>query len=183
MNLQANRWELFWGGVLVLAGILFLLANFGILAFSIGDLFRYGWPLILIVVGILVMFGRNAAGGENSSADKVIRLDEQEIRDLKLSYSLDDVDVHLTRANFPEGTAKAKISVGVGDLDVWVPRGIPISIRVSAGLGEVKLFENNRDGFAPRLEFTSPDYAQATRRLDLECDVGLGDVDVQYGMG
>jgi lia operon protein LiaF len=69
----------------------------------------------------------------------------------------------------------------MGDLDVWVPRDVPLAVKVSAGLGDVRLFENKSSGFGPRLEFVSPEFDQATRRLELDVSVGLGDVNVQYG--
>jgi predicted membrane protein len=62
-----------------------------------------------------------------------------------------------------------------------VPRDLPVRVRAGAGLGSLKLFEQKADGFGPRLEYNSPDYASAVRRLQLEADLGLGDISVQYG--
>lgn len=170
-----------WGGLLVLAGIVLLLSNMGLLPFSIGDIFRYGWPLVLIVVGVLVLLGARGTRTGDASPDNTIRFSGKTVRDEKLSFNFGEYDIDLSGAEFPEGPALVKVSNGIGDLKIRVPRGLPLSIRLSAGIGDLKLFENKDEGFSPRLDFTSPDYDTATRRLQLHADVGLGDIDTQYG--
>lgn len=173
--------DLAWGGLLVLVGVLFLLSNFGILPFSIFDVFRYGWPLILVAAGVLVILGGFGSRATNTLSDHTIRYDGKPIRSETLNYSLGEYDIHLTGAEYPEGTANFKISHGVGDLRIWVPRELALKVRAGAGIGDVRVFEMKDDGFSPKIDFSSPGYATATRRLQLEANVGLGDVNIQYG--
>ncbi|MHB0876759.1 MAG: LiaI-LiaF-like domain-containing protein [Anaerolineae bacterium] len=49
-----RRSGMFWGGILILLGVLFLLDNLGIFAVSVWSLF---WPIILIGVGLWVLWG------------------------------------------------------------------------------------------------------------------------------
>jgi lia operon protein LiaF len=177
--MASRTWDYVWGGLLVLVGLFLLLGNLGLLPFSLADLFRYGWPLILIVIGILVLFGGTKAFGQ--SADKVIRYEGQSIKDVKLSYSLGDYEIHLTGAVIPEGTATVRVSHGIGDLNIWVPRDVPLAVRATSGIGDVQVFEQKKEGFGPRLDFSSPGYADAPRRLDLQADIGIGDIKVNYG--
>jgi hypothetical protein len=48
--------------ILITIGLIFLLNNFGILPWSIWNLLWRFWPLILILIGLQIIFGRNLAG-------------------------------------------------------------------------------------------------------------------------
>lgn len=45
---------LFWGAILILAGMLFLLSNLGILSIQVGDIL---WPLVIILLGVWILVG------------------------------------------------------------------------------------------------------------------------------
>jgi hypothetical protein len=54
---KGNRFflgRIFWGGLLVILGALFLLNNLGVIEARIGDIFAL-WPLALIVVGVSIL--------------------------------------------------------------------------------------------------------------------------------
>lgn len=50
-----NKSNVFWGAILVIAGTLFLLDNFGIVSVNLSLL----WPIFLIVLGAFILLGRN----------------------------------------------------------------------------------------------------------------------------
>jgi lia operon protein LiaF len=66
----------------------------------------------------------------------------------------------------------------MGDLKIIVPRDLAVRVTASAGLGDVRVFGERIDGFSPHIDFKSDDYATATRKLDIEASVGMGDVKV-----
>lgn len=182
--MRTSPWQLFWGTVLILFGALFLLNNLGWLAFSVGDIFRYGWPLILVAIGVMILLGRWGHRGDWHVApaglgDRRANLAGQEIRDAELKHGLGDFDVDLTGAKFPEGTARVRVELGVGDLDIFLPKDVAMHVKARAGLGKVSLFDRREDGISPVIEFTSPDYATAARKFELEATVGLGDVEIR----
>jgi hypothetical protein len=47
----------FWGAVLIVGGVYFLLSNLGLLWWLRGDIF---WPLVLILVGIGILLQRSS---------------------------------------------------------------------------------------------------------------------------
>ena len=58
MDIQPRKTSFFWPVVLVGAGVILLLKNFGVLQdFNFNFLFRL-WPLLLVVVGLDLIFGR-----------------------------------------------------------------------------------------------------------------------------
>jgi hypothetical protein len=48
-----RRNGVFWGGILILLGLLFLLDNLGIFSVSVWSLF---WPVLLIAFGVWVLW-------------------------------------------------------------------------------------------------------------------------------
>jgi hypothetical protein len=50
------RHELFWPGLLIVAGVLFLLNNLGLLDWLRADIF---WPVVLIAVGVWLILRRS----------------------------------------------------------------------------------------------------------------------------
>jgi hypothetical protein len=58
--------SLFWGGFLVIIGVLFLLANTGVLA---NVDWNYVWPLLLIALGVWLILARIGPGGATAAVD------------------------------------------------------------------------------------------------------------------
>lgn len=52
-----NPSELGWGLLLLVVGVVILLANFGLLAWT-GGLWSRWWPLVLIAIGVLILINR-----------------------------------------------------------------------------------------------------------------------------
>ncbi len=82
--------SLIWGGVLVIVGVLFLLANTGVLSSISWD---YVWPVAIIAVGVWLIVARIGPGG---------------------SYA--NVDSAEPRENLQE--AKLEVAIGAGRVDV-----------------------------------------------------------------
>jgi hypothetical protein len=53
---------LVWPIILITAGVLFLLSNLGLLDINFGQLLRL-WPVLLILIGLDILFGRRSAWG------------------------------------------------------------------------------------------------------------------------
>jgi len=105
----------------------------------------------------------------------------QEVRDLHLSHGMGDYELDLSQAVFPAGTASVHVALGMGDLTVVVPERLPVHVCARAGMGEVNVLEQLREGFAPRVEFETSGYQQAERRCELDISAGMGKVFVRRG--
>lgn len=61
--MQKSIWhQLLWGLMLVAVGVVILMNQTGMTTFSVGDLFRTFWPVILIVVGFQGLFVQRSGG-------------------------------------------------------------------------------------------------------------------------
>jgi hypothetical protein len=79
----------------------------------------------------------------------------------------------------PPGTTDVTVSTVLGEVDVRLPEGMAVRIDAAVAAGAIDLDGTLVDGLGPDRQLTTGDWADATRRLDLELRVGLGQIRVQ----
>jgi len=104
----------------------------------------------------------------------------------KMTADLSGLDVSAAEVNVAvgdatvrlpsQGRSAVKVSVAVGNLVVEVPRGVEVRVRSGAALAGRSFPAGwTRDGDT----YTSPGYAMAQHRVELETDVALGNLTVR----
>lgn len=132
--------SLFWGGVLVIVGVLFLLANLNVLDNVNWDVV---WPLLLIALGVWLVIGRIGPG--SSSAD----VDSAEPRE------------GLDKAKLEVSVGAARLEVAATPLDdrlfqIHIEHaGTPPEVRLDRATGTVKISQRT-------------DWFMGARRLHVE---------------
>lgn len=83
----------------------------------------------------------------------------------------------LDESDFPSHTT-LEISLGVGEVDLWVPDGLRVRVDASAVAGNVRVFGQEQDGTDVEVddERSAPEGAP---RLDVTIEIGFGEVDVR----
>ncbi len=69
-------------------------------------------------------------------------------------------------------------TVGVGQLTVTVPRGVEVDVHATNRGGDVTLFGSDESGMNVRRHVVD---GSSTRRLELDLEVGYGDLEVRRG--
>jgi len=87
-----------------------------------------------------------------------------------------DLEVDLRDLAVPVGETHVQASVGIGQVLVDVPEGVAVDVTGRSRAGEVSLFGSRESGF--RVERHHQEGSGA-RRLVLDLEVGLGDVEVR----
>lgn len=83
-----KRRRLFWGGVLVLLGFTFLLQSLGV-----GDIWKYFWPMFVIVLGGWMIY-RNFSSGGNLEEEKLeIALEDIEKAEISIKHGAGRIDL------------------------------------------------------------------------------------------
>lgn len=101
-----------------------------------------------------------------------------DLRDMQLSGLEVNTGVGETTINLATGSYKANISTGVGATTIRLPTGVAARVELERGLGAVNVrgdFDKNED------VYTSPDYATAEERIDLQVQGGVGAITLQAG--
>ncbi|GAB4476975.1 MAG: hypothetical protein Kow00124_19640 [Anaerolineae bacterium] len=151
--MRIHRGELIWGGLLILAGTLFLLNTLGILSFNIWTLI---WPLFLIGAGLSILLAHRVTEGETErlmlpleGAESAQIHIEGMAGELRLGAGREERADALMTGDFvggvefstrrEGGVLRVRMSsrawFGSGRWDVGVKRGVPLEIKLDGAAG------------------------------------------------
>lgn len=101
-----------------------------------------------------------------------------DLTDLTLSNLDVDMGVGKTTVTLPdEGDFAAKVDGAIGEIIVIIPEGLEARVRASTAIGSSQLPEDyqRQDDV-----YTSPGYARADNRVDLNVDLAIGNITVRH---
>jgi predicted membrane protein len=201
MSQSAHLW---WGLTLIVVGVLFLLDNMGTLDF--GYILSTYWPLIFIIWGAGLLFGRQTTSpsseGAEKSSEKVFGDTNEGTRTNEIKYAtvFGDCSVRVSSDNFRGGTVstvfgdtvvdcsaatlspgeqRLNISGVFGDTQLWLPKEAAFRLTSSTVFGDIRCKDQKQEGFSPSLRYESPGYSSAERRLRVDISQVFGDVTVE----
>ena len=90
-----------------------------------------------------------------------------------------DVDVDMADAELPPGEHTLKVHTVFGSTRLYVPRNIGVIAVADSTFGDVRIFDQVRDGIFQKAEFKSEGYDTAEKRLRIEIAQIFGDVKVR----
>jgi phage shock protein PspC (stress-responsive transcriptional regulator) len=137
-----------------------------------------GWSAGLVILGLLMVPTVAAASladvpFRGGVGDRWIQpRSAAEIRpDYQLAFGRLTVDLHEVR--FGEEPARIRAGVGMGEVVVYVPEGVPVEAHGRTGAGQVELFGRVEDGIQVELTQITAGSERAGRlRLDLSAGYG-----------
>ena len=113
-------------------------------------------------------------------------LTDLQVSDLDVTVGVAEVDLTLPAA---AGRSEARLEVGVGDIDIVIPDGLAVRIRIHGGIGSVdvdesrfSLYSDHGDGFwifGQNREYRTADWSMAVNRVDLRIDIGIGEIRIR----
>jgi len=109
------------------------------------------------------------------------RVDPFLLSDLHEEYhhGIGEMRLDLTHVDFPRGTTThLKATVGIGHLRIAVPRDVTVVLHGHAGMGEVRFLDDHEGGFDVNRDVTLPSTGESTPRLDIDADIGIGQIEV-----
>jgi phage shock protein C len=187
-----------WGIILITAGSLLLLAQLD-LDIPVPS-FRVVLSAALIAVGVMILVEarRGFSGGLITlavvltlilGASSITRMDFNvdgafgdqqhvvtDVGELRNEYShaFGSVTVDLRNLELPPGTTHIEVSVAFGEATIRLPEGVPYRVEGSAAFGNIEGPGFNTSGIAASRTHTSPGYAGADTRLDIELSAAFG---------
>ncbi len=201
MSQSGNNSSLFWGIIIIIFGVLFLLDNFYIISF--GDFISTYWPLILVAIGVKILLDhrkQSTDGVEIDSAEPVSRFGERsKVEGISESNIFGDINLNLTSDNFKGGSisnvfgdikldiSKAELSDGVtkvfisgvfGDVNVVTPKDIPIKTKTSCVAGDIGVRGYTKEGLFPKLDHTEELFEKSNKKLDFSVSIIFGSITI-----
>jgi predicted membrane protein len=179
--MRIRFWRLFWGVILTLFGLGFLLNNLDWIEF--GSFWKIVWPLIIIAIGIYLIYRkkRTDATSISETVEKVfgdLTINPQQIVEREAEYTLwfGDIELDLTKASFPEKEKNIKINLGFGDIKIKVPQGISLSAYGKCWAGDIQILNKKEEGIFPALEFSDLDYSSVSQKLRIKANAWFGSI-------
>lgn len=185
----------YWGIVLIVLGVLFLLDNMNVADF--GYVIRTFWPLILILWGIGILIKKKEpevirvfsdisekVEGElfhksNVFGDAVFNVTSQNFKGGSISTVAGDCEIDLAKAVIADGEHWLRVSGVFGDVRIELPKNASIAVSANSVIGDVKVFEQKKSGFLSAIQYASPHYEAASKKLKMSVTQVFGDIGVQ----
>ena len=191
----------FWGALLVLFGILFLLDNFYIIDF--GDFISTFWPVILIAMGIKMLmqrrndhtdqdnrlaasspvetqnqFVQNSFSENNVFGDVILKVKSEKFSGGSVNNVFGDIKIDLSESK-PDGSMIKLFTSGVfGDITVIAPAGIPLRVKANSVAGDITVKGNKKEGLFPNLNYQATDYETAEQKLIIQSNLVFGSINI-----
>lgn len=104
--------------------------------------------------------------------------DYWELEPMDISHFIGDTIIDLTKAYIPYGETKLNISAFIGDVKIFVPNDIQVEfcIHSSVFIGDMKVNDRHEGGIFRNMEYHSPYYADAEKKIHLNVSMFIGDV-------
>jgi predicted membrane protein len=201
MNRSINNSTLFWGGILIIFGILFLLDNLYILDF--GDIISTYWPLILVVIGIKILLDHRRQETEkndftpeeyenihestgqtdkihesNVFGDIILDVVSENFRGGSVSNVFGDMKLDFSKIKLKEGTTKIFISGVFGDVTIIAPKDIPLKTCNSSVAGDISVRGKKKEGIFPKLDVTEDNYETSKSKLSISVSIVFGSINI-----
>jgi lia operon protein LiaF len=175
-----NRTVIFWGLVLVVGGLVLLAGNL----FNI-NVWALFWPVVLIALGVwfLIRPTHSLPGGVTTArfVGEIRRSGPWQVANEEFSQFVGDMRLDMSQAVIQPGETHLRFSGFVGDLTFTVPEGVGVSLAASSFVSEVNLFGQHRSSIFTPVDFSTPGYATAERRLRVEMSYFVVDAKFRQG--
>jgi predicted membrane protein len=173
-----GRVQLIFGGGLILFGLLLLLSNL----FDV-DLGKFCFPTFLVLIGVLILLRPQMLPSDTNfkvvPLGDVKRSGEWQVETEEFWIFLGSMYLHLSEAKLPPGETVYRIFSFLGDVRMYVPEDIGISISNIAFITDDRFFGKKHGGIFTPVEWVSEGYEEAERKLRIERVSFLGSVKVR----
>lgn len=103
-----------------------------------------------------------------------------ELDDMNISYGIGDVKIDLSKAIIPEGESTIVISGLIGDVDIYVPYDLDVSVNATVTFGELEILGYKQGGINRQISLATKEYEHASRKIKVSISSFIGDVDVRF---
>ncbi len=103
-----------------------------------------------------------------------------ELDDMNITFGIGDVKIDLSKAIIPEGVSSIVISGIVGDVDIYVPYDLDVSVAAAVTAGGIEVLGYKQSGLNRQMHLESPSFKQSTRKVKISVSILIGDIDVRH---
>jgi len=90
-----------------------------------------------------------------------------------------ELHLDLTSTRLPEGTTPLHVGMFAGEVEITLPPDVGVRASSSMFAGTINILGHNSEGVSPHLSVQSEDYADRTRRVDIDVQMWFGELGVR----
>ena len=172
-----NQGQLFLGIAIIVIGVLFLIGNL----FDV-DVSAFCWPVGLILLGVWLMFRPRMAGDTQVTQrlfGEIERVGPWQVQDEEFWAFIAELELDLIKADIPPGETHLRVLSFVGDLKVYVPEDVGVSVSATSFVSTVKMDGAQEESFIMPLHWQTPNYKTAERQIRLETTCFVSDIKIR----
>ena len=174
-----HRGQYYIGGILIFIGALFLIAR--ILNISAWGIL---WPLALVGLGLWLLIRHRHIEPDTTIRHKLFgdirRRGDWQVTHEELRIFIGDIDLDMTQAQIPQGETTIRLFGFIGDVDVFIPKSVGVTVSSSALITDGKLLGKREEKFLSSIHATSDNYKTAKKKIRLETTYFIHDVTVKH---
>ncbi|KGX84733.1 cell wall-active antibiotics response protein LiaF [Pontibacillus litoralis] len=178
------RWAIFW---LIFGGLL-VGDRLGYISFQFYDVWNL-WPVLFIYIGVSFFLTKKNSDKEYSSISlgdsQSFTIGEHRyeqtnwvVEPMRVNNGIGEYYFDFTKAFIPDTETHIQILGIIGEVTMIIPDHIPFQVQGNVTLGEIRVIEEKASGFNKQIVYQSPDYSVATRKLNIQVGVFLGEFTV-----
>lgn len=141
------------------------------------------WPIMLIILGIALMNRTNVFSSQNSRSSLIGEVSRGGsswyLEDMSFRHGIGEVRLDLTHAIIPDKTIDIDIQGMIGEVTIFLPANLPLRADCYTSIGDITVLEHSEEGLSKHLVMQTPDYDEATRKLNLTVRWKIGEVSVR----
>ncbi|MDR5000066.1 cell wall-active antibiotics response protein LiaF [Brevibacillus parabrevis] len=103
-----------------------------------------------------------------------------ELSTLHVWHGIGDVVIDLSRAVLMQDEAALIVEGWVGDVTVYVPVDLPVSVNAELSLGDLEVLSYRQGGINRSVMIRSEQYEEAAQKVNLHISLLVGDIKVKY---
>lgn len=103
-----------------------------------------------------------------------------ELNQLHVWHGVGDVVIDLSRAMLMKEEALLVVEGWVGDVTIYVPVDLPVSVSAEVSIGDLEVFGHRQGGISRSVMIRSDHYEQAGQKVNVHISLLVGDIKVKY---
>jgi predicted membrane protein len=170
--------QMIFGMIVIGLGVLLLLGN--LFDFDIGAFF---WPLLLIGAGVWLLVRPKMMSGETAVTQRLLgeidRTGNWAVQNEEFQSFIADTTLDLTKADIPKGLTHFRFLNFVGDIELFVPEGVGVSISSSAFVSEISINGSKEESIFGGLHRQTENYDHAAKQIKVDASGFVNEIKVR----
>lgn len=115
----------------------------------------------------------------NVFGDVRLSFDDLKINQFFTNNVFGDIDLNFSRAKF-EGRSKIRVNGVFGDIEIFLPTGVQVEVKVNYLVGSSRIFDKYDSGLLKNISYSTPGASKNKAIIAIESSILIGDIRIHY---